>query len=29
MKLGAAVAAFSKEVREYPKRIKSLELFGA
>jgi threonine 3-dehydrogenase len=29
MKLIAAVAAFSKEVKEYPKRIKSLELFGA
>ena len=29
MKLGPAVAAFSKEVKEYPKRIKSLELFGA
>jgi len=29
MNLAAAVAAFRKEVNEYPKRIKSLELFGA
>ena len=29
MKLGPAVVAFSKEVKEYPKRIKSLDLFGA
>jgi threonine 3-dehydrogenase len=29
MNLAAAVAAFSKEVNEYPMRIKSLELFGA
>jgi hypothetical protein len=29
MNLAAAVAAFRTEVKEYPKWIKSLELFGA